>query len=233
MPPHSDEQPSRKSEVEWPRSQTRDAAAKRLRTCRVITAAASLQGELAIDVPFHVGHLVHAIDVGTGLVLAEDVPARGADRAAAVGPVAPHAGHDHAQAVAAEGLRDAFHHHVDRGLVAADRRPVANHGLHRRAHAADLQVLSAWGNQDVVGFEQVPLAASRMDNSLSESSRQASGLVKLGGMCCTTTIGGMGGRSDSNKQARAGGPPVEMPIAMHLSASSSGKRTGRFARTGH
>ena len=50
------------------------------------------------------------------------------------------------------------------------------------------------------GSSRSPWTASLMDNSPSESSRQASDLVKLGGMCCTTTIGGIGGRSDSNKR---------------------------------
>ena len=42
-------------------------------------------------------------------------------------------------------------------------------------------------------------------------------------MCWTTTIGGTGGPSDSKSVANAGGPPVEIPIAMHLSANSGGQ----------
>ena len=86
-----------------------------------------------------------------------------------------------------------------------------------------------------MGSRTSPAAASLIDNSLSESSRQASGFVKLGGMCCTTTIGGMGGRIAANNWARAGGPPVEMPIATHFPANSGGKgwlrrRTGFVRR---
>ena len=55
------------------------------------------EGKLAIDIPFRISHFVHAIHVRSGLILTEDETARGTDRAAAVGPVVPHAGHDHPQ----------------------------------------------------------------------------------------------------------------------------------------
>ncbi len=107
------------------------AAMRSRRLCWAMTVAASSRANWRSTLPFHISHLVHAVDVGRGLVLAEDIAAGGADCAAAVGPVAAHAGHDHPQATAAEGRDDAVHHHVDRGLVAADDRPVADHGLHR------------------------------------------------------------------------------------------------------
>ena len=59
-----------------------------------------------------------------------------------------------------------------------------------------------------------------MVSALKESSRQASGFVKLGGMCCTTTMGGSGGDNPAKSCAKAGGPPVEMPIATQRSVSS-------------
>ena len=51
-------------------------------------------------------------------------------------------------------------------------------------------------------------------------------------MCCTITIGGMGGRNSASSRVSAGGPPVDMPSATHLSASSSGQASAAGFTTG-
>src|SRR5262249_31207026 len=68
------------------------------------------------------GGLVHAVDDGGLLVLAEGDAAGGEDRLAAVDAVAAHAGHDHADGRALVGPRGRLEQHVDRRLVAADGR---------------------------------------------------------------------------------------------------------------
>src|ERR1700688_4623318 len=46
------------------------------------------------------------------------------------------------------------------------------------------------------------------------ASRSASNLVKMGGICCTTTMGtGKSLGSSGRTSAKAFGPPVEVPIA--------------------
>ena len=53
-----------------------------------------------------------------------------------------------------------------------------------------------------------------------ESSRAANDPVNAPGMCCTITIGGNGGFRTDNMLAKAGGPPVEIAIAIQLSLKS-------------
>src|SRR5208283_5093275 len=115
--------------------------------------------------------------------------------AQALRPVLPHPRHQDRNRAPAVFLGHATKQNVHAGTVAIDRSLVIEHYDVARGQPADGHMPASGANQN-------------------SPSLRANISVKPSGMCCTTRIvPGKSGGSCDNRNSRACGPPVEIPMA--------------------
>ena len=145
------------------------------------------QGNDALREPALDSGARHAVHDAGVRALRDGDAARGVHGAHAGGAVFAHAGHQHANGVAAELLRDGMEKNVDGRPVAVDARLVDQDGDVAVFHAPDFHMAVARTNQRAAGRSKSPDCASFTSIAEDSSSRRANISVKPSGMCCTTT----------------------------------------------